>query len=99
MEPELRAPDPKKSHPIPVLNMSTPRETGFSGFFRVGRNIVQGFQQCYNAQLAVDGEHQIIVATEVGARVSPVVEELGQDVAELGIEAYPEFVIMPETDD
>ena len=35
MEPELRAPDPKKSHPIPVLNMSTPRETGFSGFFRV----------------------------------------------------------------
>ena len=42
MEPELRAPDPKKSHPIPVLNMSTPRETGFSGFIRVGRNIVPG---------------------------------------------------------
>ena len=35
MEPELRASDPKKSHPIPVLNMSTPRETGFSGFIRV----------------------------------------------------------------
>ena len=26
----------------------------------------EGFQQCYNAQMAVDGEHQIIVATEVG---------------------------------
>ena len=39
MEPELRAPDPKKSHPIPVLNMSTPRETGFSGFIRVGRTL------------------------------------------------------------
>ena len=26
-----------------------------------------GFQQCYNAQLAVDGENQIIVATQVTA--------------------------------
>ena len=33
------------------------------------------------------------------ARVSPNVEELGQDVAELGIEAYPEFMIMPDHDD
>ena len=32
----------------------------------------------------------------VGVRVSPRVEQLGQDVAELGIEAYPEFVLMPE---
>ena len=40
-----------------------------------------------------------VIDRTVGARVSPVVEELGQDVAELGIEAYPEFVIMPETDD
>ena len=29
-------------------------------------------------------------------RVSREVEELGQDVAELGIDAYPEFVLMPE---
>ncbi len=35
----------------------------------------------------------------VGARVSRQVEKLGQDVAELGIEAYPEFVLMPEPDD
>ena len=30
----------------------------------------EGFQQCYNAQMAVDGEHQIIVATEVGPQAS-----------------------------
>ena len=34
----------------------------------------------------------------MGARVTPAVEDLGQDVAELGIEAYPEFVVMPEAD-
>ena len=32
-------------------------------------------------------------------RVSNKVERLGQDVAELKIEAYPEFVLMPEADD
>ena len=32
----------------------------------------------------------------MGARVSRKVEEMGQDVAELGIDAYPEFVLMPE---
>jgi Amt family ammonium transporter len=35
----------------------------------------------------------------VGVRVSDRIEQLGQDVAELGIEAYPEFVLMPEPDD
>ena len=29
-------------------------------------------------------------------RVSTNVERLGQDTAELGIESYPEFVLMPE---
>ena len=32
----------------------------------------------------------------MGARVPRTVEQLGQDVGELGIEAYPEFVLMPE---
>ena len=32
----------------------------------------------------------------LGARVSTHVEQLGQDTAELGLEAYPEFVLMPE---
>ena len=32
-------------------------------------------------------------------RVPPQVERLGQDAAELGLEAYPEFILMPEADD
>ena len=32
----------------------------------------------------------------LGARVSSNVERLGQDSGELGLEAYPEFVLMPE---
>ena len=35
----------------------------------------------------------------LGARVSRQVEQLGGDAAELGIEAYPEFVLMPERDE
>ena len=35
----------------------------------------------------------------LGVRVSPSVEEVGQDAMELGIEAYPEFVVMPDPDD
>ena len=34
----------------------------------------------------------------LGARVSRAVEEVGQDSAELGLEAYPEFVLMPDPD-
>ena len=35
----------------------------------------------------------------IGVRVSRSVEEVGQDTMELGIEAYPEFVVMPDPDD
>ena len=35
----------------------------------------------------------------LGARVSSQVERLGQDAGELGIESYPEFVLMPEMED
>ena len=38
------------------------------------------------------------IGRTIGARVSLTVEEHGQDAAELGIEAYPEFVVMPEED-
>ena len=31
----------------------------------------------------------------MGLRVSAEAERLGQDTAELGIETYPEFVLMP----
>ncbi len=37
-----------------------------------------------------------ILARTTGVRVSLRVERLGQDVAELGIDAYPEFVLVPE---
>ena len=40
-----------------------------------------------------------VIDKTLGARITPVTEELGQDVAELGIEAYPEFVVLPEEDD
>ena len=40
-----------------------------------------------------------VLGMTLSVRVSPQVERLGQDVAELGIEAYPEFVLMPEEDD
>ena len=35
----------------------------------------------------------------IGVRVSRSVEEIGQDAAELGIDAYPEFVLMVDPDD
>ena len=38
----------------------------------------------------------VALSKTLGLRVSPQVERLGQDAGELGIEAYPEFVLMPE---
>ncbi len=35
----------------------------------------------------------------MGLRVSAEVERMGQDIGELGLEAYPEFVLMPEPND
>lgn len=46
----------------------------------------------------LSGATWFIIDKTLGARISPEVEKLGQDVAELGIEAYPEFVVMPEED-
>ncbi len=40
-----------------------------------------------------------VLALTLGLRVDANVERLGQDSAELRIEAYPEFVLMPEQDD
>ena len=39
-----------------------------------------------------------ILDRTLGARISRTVEELGQDAGELRIEAYPEFVVLPEVD-
>ena len=41
----------------------------------------------------------LVIQRTLGARVGPVVEALGQNVDGLGIEAYPEFVLMPEEED
>ncbi len=40
-----------------------------------------------------------ILDVALSLRVSAQVERLGQDTAELGLEAYPEFVLMPEEHD
>ncbi len=40
-----------------------------------------------------------VLDATIGVRVSAEVEELGQDMAELGIESYPEFILMPDEDD
>ena len=40
-----------------------------------------------------------LLKVTVGVRIAPAAEDLGQDVVELGIEAYPEFVVIPEHDD
>ena len=37
-----------------------------------------------------------VLARTLSVRVEPHVERLGQDAGELGLEAYPEFVLMPE---
>ncbi len=37
-----------------------------------------------------------LIEATMGLRVSRKVEEIGQDVGELGIEAYPEFVVVPD---
>ena len=39
-----------------------------------------------------------VIDRTVGLRVSHEVEVLGQDVGELGIEAYPEFLVVPDDD-
>ena len=41
----------------------------------------------------------LLLEKTLGCRVTGIVEELGQDTAELGIEAYPEFVVMPDAED
>ena len=40
-----------------------------------------------------------VLEKTMGVRISRSVEEIGQDAAELGIDAYPEFVLMVDPDD
>ena len=41
----------------------------------------------------------IVLEKTIGVRVSREVEEIGQDAAELGIDAYPEFALMVDPED
>ncbi len=40
-----------------------------------------------------------LIDKTIGIRVEPEVERIGQDVGELGMESYPEFVLMPDLDE
>ena len=54
----------------------------------------EGFQQCYNAQVAVDGEHQLIVATELTSNASDQGAMVGLlDAVEETFDAQPETVL------
>ena len=52
----------------------------------------EGFQQCYNAQVAVDGEHQLIVATELTSNGSDQGKMMGL-LDEVKETAQPETVL------
>ena len=49
---------------------SDPRGNLTDADSRVMRTVNEGYQQCYNAQLAVDAEHQLVVAAEVTRKAS-----------------------------
>ena len=54
----------------------------------------EGFQQCYNAQVAVDGEHQLIVATELTANASDQGAMMGLlDEVKETFDEQPEMVL------
>ena len=55
----------------------------------------EGFQQCCNAQVAVDGEHQLIVATELTTNASDQGALVGL-LDEVEDTAQPETVL-PDT--
>ena len=40
-----------------------------------------------------------LIDITISARVTHQVERLGQDAGELGMESYPEFVLMPDLDE
>ena len=61
---------------------------------RIMKTSTEGFQQCYNAQVAVDGEQQIIVATEVTAQASDQGQMMGLlEEVEESLEERPKQVL------
>ena len=72
--------NPKGGQPY-KRDYGEPEEKAQSNFTdpesRIMKTSTEGFQQCYNAQLAVDADHQIIVATEVSAKASDQGQMMG----------------------
>ena len=61
---------------------------------RIMKTSTEGFQQCYNAQLAVEGENQLIVAAEVTSNASDQGQMLPRlDEVEADYGASPETVL------
>lgn len=57
-------------------------------------NTGEGYQQCYNGQLAVDGEFQLIVANELRANAADQGVLLGViDQVEAAVQARPELLL------
>ena len=83
---------PKRTHPL-----GTPKPKDQENFTDPDSRIMktgQGFQQCYNAQIAVDGEHQVIVAAEVGQCAADTESLLPMvDAAVKNTEAEPDEVL------
>ena len=65
--------NPKGGRPY-KREYGVPEETAQDNFTdpesRIMKTSAEGFQQCYNAQVAVEGEHQLIVATAVSSNAS-----------------------------
>ena len=72
--------NPKGGQPY-KRDYGEPEEKAQSNFTdpesQIMKTSTEGFQQCYNAQLAVDGAHQLIVATEVSAKASDQGQMMG----------------------
>jgi len=61
---------------------------------QIMKTSAEGFQQCYNAQVVVDGEHQLIVATQVDAQASDQGHLLTMlDQVSATFEVHPEVVL------
>ena len=79
--------NPKGGQPY-KRDYGEPEEKAQSNFTdpesKIMKTSTEGFQQCHNAQLAVDGDYQLIVATEVSAEASDQGQMMGllEDVEE-----------------
>ena len=61
---------------------------------RIMKTSTEGFQQCYNAQVTVEGDHQLIVSTAVTDNASDQGQMIAQlDAVKATYEAQPETIL------